>query len=82
MCIGCREMKEKPFLIRITRNKEGEVLFDDTGKLPGRGAYVCKNQTCLQKALKNKGFEKAFKSTIPEAVMIRLSEEMKSFETK
>lgn len=82
MCIGCREMKEKRELIRIVKNKEGEISFDESGKLPGRGAYVCKTQECLKKAQKNKGFEKTFKSTLPEDVLSRLSEEMNSFETK
>ena len=53
-----------------------------TGKLPGRGAYVCKTRECLEKAVKNKGFERSFKSPLPEDVLSRLCEEMNSFETK
>lgn len=82
MCIGCREMKEKKELIRIVKNKENQVSFDETGKLPGRGAYVCKKQECFEKARKNKGFERAFKNPLPEEVISRLSKEMSSFETK
>ena len=62
MCIGCREMKEKHDLIRVVKNKEGNISFDTTGKLSGRGAYVCKTRECLEKAVKNKGFERSFKS--------------------
>ena len=39
MCVGCRQMKEKPKLIRVVRSPEGEVSLDDRGKKPGRGAY-------------------------------------------
>lgn len=82
MCIGCREMKDKKELIRIVKNKESQISFDESGKLPGRGAYVCKSQKCIEKAYKNKGFERAFKISLPEEIISRLSEEMSSFETK
>lgn len=82
MCIGCREMKEKKQLIRIVKNKEAQVAFDESGKLQGRGAYVCKSRECIEKARKNKGFERAFKSPLPDEIISRLSEEMKSLETK
>lgn len=82
MCIGCREMKDKKELIRIVKNKESQVSFDETGKLPGRGAYVCKSRECIDKARKNKGFERAFKISLPDEIISRLSEEMSSFETK
>ena len=82
MCIGCRDMKDKKELIRIVKNKEGMISFDETGKLAGRGAYVCKTSECLNKAIKNKGFERAFKISLPDEIISRLSEEMSSFETK
>ena len=44
MCTGCMEMKSKKELIRVVRNKEGEVSIDLTGKKPGRGAYICRNK--------------------------------------
>lgn len=75
-------MKEKRELIRVVKNKDGQIQLDDTGKLAGRGAYVCKNRECFTKALKNKGFERSFQSIIPVEIMERLSEEMISFETQ
>ena len=45
MCIGCCEKKEKKELIRIVLNKEGQINIDKTGKLEGRGAYICDNMT-------------------------------------
>ena len=49
-CIGCQEMKNKKELIRVVRNDAGEISLDPTGKKPGRGAYVCPNAECLNKA--------------------------------
>lgn len=58
-CLGCNAMKEKKELIKVVCNKEGEAFVDKTGKLPGRGAYVCNNQICLSKAQKARRFERA-----------------------
>ena len=49
MCIGCREMKPKRELIRVVKTSEGEIKLDTTGKVNGRGAYVCGSIDCLKK---------------------------------
>ncbi len=54
MCVSCRQSKPKKELIRIVKNKEGEVRVDTTGKMNGRGAYICADAACLEKAYKNK----------------------------
>lgn len=56
-CVGCREMKPKRELIRVIRTSEDEILIDATGKKNGRGAYICPNRECLEKADKNKGLD-------------------------
>ena len=53
-CIGCNEIKLKKELIRIVKNKEGQISLDKTGKANGRGAYICDNIECLEKAIKAK----------------------------
>ena len=63
-CIGCGEMKDKRELVRIVRNKEGEISVDLIGKKPGRGAYICKSIECLDKAQKAKRLERAFSTRI------------------
>ncbi len=68
MCLGCQEMKPKKELIRVVRNKEGEVSVDFIGKKPGRGAYVCKSIECFEKARKAKRFERAFEAHIGDDV--------------
>lgn len=72
MCTGCMEMKPKKELVRVVKNKEGEVSMDLTGKKPGRGAYVCKNLECLEKAFKTKRLEKNLEVKISEELYKRL----------
>lgn len=58
MCVSCRQMKPKNDLIRIVNTPDG-VIVDKTGKVNGRGVYICSCKDCIAKALKNKGFAKA-----------------------
>ena len=76
MCVGCREMKEKRSLLRIVKSPENVISFDRVGKAPGRGAYVCKSQDCLTKAVKQKQLEGALEMKIEEAVYSQLMEEI------
>ena len=57
MCVACRQMKPKTELIRIVNTADGAVV-DGTGKLNGRGVYLCASKECVVKALKSKGFVK------------------------
>lgn len=74
MCIGCQNMFNKRDLIRIVKDPEGEIFIDPTGKKSGRGAYICSNIECLQKTIKSKRLEKAFKIKIPDQVYESLQE--------
>ena len=67
-CIGCGEMKEKTSLLRIAKNKDGAIIVDETGKLPGRGAYLCKDLSCFQKAVKGKGLDRSFHKGVSSEV--------------
>lgn len=67
-CIGCGEQKSKKELIRIVKNQSGEIKLDRTGNLPGRGAYICDNLECLQKAIHSKKLEKSFEMKIQEDI--------------
>ena len=75
-CIGCGEMKDKRELVRIVRNKEGEISVDLVGKKPGRGAYICKNAACLDKAQKAKRLERAFSSRIEPEIYDTMRREL------
>ena len=62
MCVACREMKPKAGLIRVVASEDGTLTHDATYKAGGRGAYVCNNSACIQKARKIRGFERALKA--------------------
>lgn len=75
-CVGCRQMFPKRELVRIVRSPEGEISLDYKGKKPGRGAYVCHDKECLQKAKKSRGLERAFECAVPPEVYEALCAEM------
>jgi len=77
MCTGCMEMKPKKELIRVVKNKEGEVSIDLTGKKPGRGAYICKSVECLEKAFKTRKLERNLETTLSQEVYEKLKEEIR-----
>ena len=79
-CVGCGENKDKKNLIRVLKTGEEEIILDDTGKKNGRGAYICKNVACMEKAIKTKGLDRSFKMAIPQSVYDQLMEEMKKYE--
>lgn len=77
-CVGCRTMFPKKELIRVVRSPEGEISLDFRGKKPGRGAYVCPNLACLEKARKQRSLERNFSCQIPDAVYEQMKEEMEA----
>ena len=75
-CMGCRERKAKKELIRVVRTPEGAVCLDFSGKLNGRGAYICPSADCLKKARKAKSLDRSLEVSIPEEVYDHLEKEM------
>lgn len=71
-CMGCNVKKDKKELIRIVKNKSGEINVDKTGKMQGRGAYICNDVKCLDSVIKSKRLEKALEATIDEDVYQKL----------
>ncbi|MCI6692791.1 MULTISPECIES: RNase P modulator RnpM [unclassified Clostridium] len=76
MCTGCMEMKPKKELIRIVKSPEGEVSVDLTGKKSGRGAYICKDIECLEKAFKTKRLSRNLDTAIDNEIYDRLRKEI------
>ncbi len=76
MCIGCMEMKPKAELIRIVRDKDGNISLDKKGRAPGRGAYLCNRMECFEKAVKGKKIERAFGAAISAEVYAALKQAM------
>lgn len=88
-CTVCGEMKEKRELIRVVKSPEkkdengnvisgGEISLDLTGRKSGRGAYVCKNADCFEKARKARRFERSLSCKIPEEVYEQMSKELEN----
>jgi predicted RNA-binding protein YlxR (DUF448 family) len=76
--MGCRERKNKRDMIRVVRETTGAVSLDFSGKLNGRGAYICPDPECLKKARKAKSLDRSLEVTIPEEVYDRLDREMEA----
>ena len=75
-CLGCNEHKAKNELLRVVRTPEGEIILDFTGKKSGRGAYICKNLSCLQKARKSRRIDRNLDCAIPDEVYDRMEGEL------
>ena len=69
-------------MVRVVKTAENNVCLDETGKMNGRGAYICKNTECLLRALQSKGLERSLKTNIPEEVIQKLKEEMSAVEAR
>ena len=74
-CIACREVKPKKEMLRVVRTAEGEILADPTGKLAGRGAYICGSEECMKKLNGKKLLNKAFSTEVSAAVYAGVEEE-------
>lgn len=76
-CIGCGAKKEKNSLIRIVHTPQDTYRIDTGGKMSGRGAYVCSDPECVQKAQKKGSFQRAFRTAVPQEEIRRILEELK-----
>ncbi len=73
LCLGCNQQRPKRELMRVVRSPEGEVALDPTGKANGRGAYICPDPACLEKALKNQRLGRALEANLPDEAIAALS---------
>jgi len=70
-CAGCGRKANKSELIRISKTAEGEILISKSG---GRGAYICKEKSCLEAAIKRKRIPAILRGQVPQAILDKLSE--------
>ena len=68
LCLGCNVSKDKRDLIRVVKTKTGEIFLDKTGKANGRGAYICNDAACLEKAIKTRRISRSLAVEIPAEV--------------
>ena len=72
--MGCNSKKNKNELIRIVKDKNGTISVDKTGKINGRGAYLCDNIACIEKVIKSKRLEKVLETDISNEIYESLRE--------
>ena len=75
-CTGCGEMKSKKELVRVLKTAEENIIIDLTGKQNGRGAYICRSEECLKRAMKTKAIERSLSTSISEEVYDELKKEL------
>ncbi len=71
-CVACRTERPQRDLVRIVRTPAGDVVMDLTGRIAGRGAYLCADGTCWQTALKRSALQRALSTPIPAELQERL----------
>lgn len=77
-CVVSKEKLPKQELLRVVKTPEGEVKIDLTGKLNGRGAYIKKDLTVLEKAIKSKLLARHLECEIVESVYKEIEEVIKN----
>jgi hypothetical protein len=70
--MGCNEKKDKKEHIRVVKSSDGHISIDRTGKMPGRGAYICDKEECLQKAIKTKRIERVLETKLDDDIYEKL----------
>lgn len=79
-CLGCMQSFPKKELVRVVKKPDGEVVIDLKGKTSGRGAYVCRNQACLKKAIKAKRLQSNLEVELSEELLLELAKELDEVE--
>ena len=73
MCVGCRQVRPKDVLVRLVRDADGAVTVDPRRRAPGRGAYVCADMVCVERALKGSRLAHAFRKPCRVVVDVRMA---------
>ena len=68
-CVACRRSVPRTGLIRLVRSPDGTVALAGVRHAPGRGAYVCRNATCVGQAIQRNGFQRALKRKVDNALL-------------
>lgn len=71
-CVTCGRVRPKRELVRVVRTPGGEIRVDLTGKVSGRGAYVCPEPPCAERAVKEGRLRHALEVTVPETLVEEL----------
>jgi predicted RNA-binding protein YlxR (DUF448 family) len=76
-CVCCRTTRDKSELLRVVAMADGSIVYDPTGKAPGRGSYLCKNAECIKSELKKAArLSKGLRRAISDEEIESLAKEM------
>lgn len=64
-CTGCGQVKDKNEMLRIVKTPDGKIKYNLNGKIPGRGAYICYDISCVEMAFKKRSLTKTLKKDVP-----------------
>jgi hypothetical protein len=73
-CVACRTERQKRDLVRVVRQPDGNVTLDLSGRLPGRGAYLCADGSCWTAAIRKRSIERALEVSLPAELAARLAQ--------
>jgi len=82
MCLGCKQMINKKEMLRIVKNNENQICLDLTGKMNGRGAYICSNKECFEKVKKTNGFQRTFQMPVEDEIYNAVSHSLEGLNDK
>jgi len=71
-CVACRTSGDKQGLVRLVRTPDGRVVCDSSGKMPGRGVYICPSANCFRRAVKEKRLNRALRMDLPDEALQQL----------
>ena len=75
-CIVCRKVRHKSELLRVVKTAAGQISLDETAKIFGRGAYVCKSSECVETLCKRRNLDKVFKLKVPNELYDLIKEKI------
>lgn len=79
MCVSCHTSKPKKELVRIVRSTDGDISLDLTGRLNGRGAYICPSSDCMEAVCKSKRLGKIFEAEVSAEKYSELADQFASY---
>lgn len=81
-CVGCRNLFPQNQLLRLVAGKDCDVAIDRSGRMAGRGAYLCFDEACVGKAKKRQSLQRALKCPLPETIWLEIDQLLAAVQDK
>ena len=76
MCVSCKTRADKKDLMRVVVLQDGDIAYDPSGRLPGRGSYLCRKRECIMAELKAQRLQKGLRHKIDDDDLKAMAEEL------